>query len=368
MGAPTIGRRLLIAAVILVAEFAVLEAGLRVHAAFEGTTTFQSLFMDDPVVGTRLRPNARIQFTTDEFTAEVAINEQGVRDDRPIGPKPPGERRIVVLGDSLVLSVQVSFEDTFCQRLERRLNAAGGVRWRVINAGVQGYGPVQEWLLFDKVVAAFEPDVVLVMPFVANDAIDAADAVASLEAGHAVTATAPATQQVRRIVRASVVLQSVRARWDQLRSKVSMGTPERPLASYLTDPPPIVAQGLAVSRQAIAKIDERARGIGAQTAIALMPARFQTNDPDYGRLVEIVRQAGGELDRDSASRRFAAALAPLELPMTDVQTVLAAQPDREGLFFLQTVHLTPRGHQVVADALFDFLDKSGLIAASAAAR
>jgi hypothetical protein len=104
MRSPSTTRRVLIAAIILIAEFAVLEAGLRVYGAFEGTTTFSSLFMDDPDVGTRLRPNARIRYTTAEFTADIAINEQGVRDDAPIGPKPAGERRIVVLGDSLVLA------------------------------------------------------------------------------------------------------------------------------------------------------------------------------------------------------------------------------------------------------------------------
>jgi hypothetical protein len=100
--------RWLLLVVIFVAEFAVLEAGLRVYGSFEGTTVFQSLFMDDPAVGQRLRPGARIRYTTVEFTADIAINAQGVRDDEPIGPKPPGERRIVVIGDSLVLSVQVA--------------------------------------------------------------------------------------------------------------------------------------------------------------------------------------------------------------------------------------------------------------------
>ena len=226
---------------------------------------------------------------------------------------------------------------------------------------MQGYGPVQEWLLFDKVAAAFDPDIVLVVPFVANDATDAADALASLEAGHVVKTTQPSVQWIRRIVQSSVVLQSVRARWDQLRSRVSMGTPERPLASYLTNPPPVVAQGLEVSRRAIGQIAQRASALGARTAIALMPARFQTNDPDFQRLDVTVRHAGGVLDRDSASHRFHDALEPLGLPMTDLQTVLARQPDREGLFYQQTVHLTPRGHRVVADALWDFLQTTGLL-------
>ena len=72
-----------------------------------------------------------------------------MRDDEEIGPKAPDERRIVMLGDSLVLSVQVPFAQTFGELLERRLNARpSAYRYRVINAGVQGYGPVEELLFF----------------------------------------------------------------------------------------------------------------------------------------------------------------------------------------------------------------------------
>ena len=97
---------------------------------------------------------------------------------RDIGPKPPGERRVVVLGDSLVLAVQVPREATFCARLEARLNAGApaGVRYRVINAGVQGYGPVEELLFYRRVASRFDADLVLVATFVANDAVEAFDA------------------------------------------------------------------------------------------------------------------------------------------------------------------------------------------------
>jgi hypothetical protein len=361
---PPAARRWFVLLLILIVEFAALEAGLRVYGASEGTTTFQSLFMTDPDVGSRLRPGASIRYTTVEFTTDIAINAQGVRDDAPIGPKPPGERRIVVLGDSLVLSVQVPLAETFCKDLERRLNAAGGPgRWRVINAGVQGYGPVQEWFFFDKVAAAFQPDIVLIVAFVGNDAVEAADSAPSLDAGRPIEDTQPALNRMRRLVRSSVVLQYVRLRWDQLRGRLATGTPDRPLVSYLADPPPIVQEGLDVSRRAFGLIADRARGLGARTGIVLMPARFQTDDPDFGRLAETVRQAGGRLERNAATERFQTALAPLGLPMIDLQPPLAAQPDRIGLFFQRNVHLTPRGHAVVGDLLFNFLQASGLAGA-----
>jgi GDSL-like Lipase/Acylhydrolase family len=357
-------RRLLVLLVVVVAEFAVLEAGLRLRGGTEAAPAFQQLFMDDPAVGTRLRPNAHAVYTTVEFSTHLAINAQGVRDDADIGPKAPGERRVVVLGDSLVLSVQVPLAETFCKLLEGQLNEADHRHhWRVINAGVQGYGPVDDWLFFDHVAAAFQPDVVLIVVFVGNDATEANDKASWLDAGHPprTSTGAAAVNWLRRAVRASMVLQIVRLRVDLLKSKLTTPAPERPLSAYLAHPPPDVAHGLDVARRAFGRIVARATAEGARTGVVLMPARFQTDDADFHNLAETIRQAGGTLVRNAATDRFRQALAPLGVPMLDLLPVLAAQPDRQGLFFQRNVHLTPRGHRVVAGALFTFLETSGLV-------
>jgi len=359
--------RIVLALVILLAEFALLEAGLRAFHGAESGPAFQSLFMQDPRVGYRLQPGARARYTTQEFSTDIAINGQGVRDEAEIGPKAPDERRIVVLGDSLVFSVQVPFEQTFCHLLEVELNraAVGGVRWRVINAGVQGYGVVDEYLLFRHVVEQFDPDLVLIAAFPGN-AASVADKEAWLENdGPVATAQEAAVTGMRRLVRASMVLQQVRLRYDQIRGRFSTRTPEVPLASFLKNPPPRVAHGLDVARRATGMIAKRAEAVGARTAVLLMTARFETDDPDFGRLAQVVAGAGGELDRHSATVRYREALAPLGLPTFDMLPVLSAQPDRGGLFFQQNVHFTPRGHVVAADAIFDFLVSSGLAADAA---
>jgi hypothetical protein len=351
-------RRLFVLLVILVAEFAALEAGLRLAGGSEASPSFRALFMTDPEVGHRLRPNARTRYSTVEFTTDLAINAQGVRDDEPLGPKAVDERRVLVLGDSLVLSVQVPLAATFCERLETRLNAADPAhRWRVINGGVQGYSPVEEWFFFDRIGAAFQPDVVLVMPFVGNDAVESNDRESWLDQGRPPQSSTgeAALTRLRRLRRESMALQIIGLRLDLLRSRLTTPGPERPLSSYLADPPPDVTHGLEVARRAIGLIADRAAAIGARTGLALMPARFQTDDADYGRLAEIVRHGGGTLVRNSASERFRAALAPLGLPLVDLQPILAAEPDRMGLFFQRNIHLTPRGHEVVAEALLRFL-------------
>lgn len=344
--------------IILLAQFVVLEAGLRWHGGSEASPAFQQLFMQDPRVGHRLRPGAAARYTTTEFSTDIVINAQGVRDDRPIGPKAPGERRVVILGDSLVLSVQVDLQTTFAKHLERGLNASGGgSTWRVINAGVQGYGPVDEWLFYKNVIDPLEPDLVLIMVFVGNDAVEAHDKESWIAAdGPPVTGGGDvAAGQVRRIIRSSMVLQNVRFRWDLLKLAVEGPSAERPLTSYLESPPPDVANGLVVSRRAFSLIAEKAAARGARTAFAFMPARFQTDDADHARLDAIVTAGGDTLLRHAATERFQQALAPLALPTFDLLPVLQAQPQRQELFFQENVHLTPRGHQVVGDALLSFV-------------
>ena len=144
----------LLCAVVLV-QFGLVEAGYRLRGGSEAAPEFQRLFTPDPVLGYRLKPGATARFTTAEFDSRITINQAGVR-DREIEPKAPGERRLVVLGDSLVMAVQVPLEDTFVARLERRLNASAvpPATYRVINAGVQGYGPVEEYLFHRDVTSA----------------------------------------------------------------------------------------------------------------------------------------------------------------------------------------------------------------------
>ena len=290
-----------------------------------------------------------------------------MRDDDDIGPKAPNERRVVVLGDSLVLSVQVPLAETFEKRLEARLNAADPAHhWRVINAGVQGYSPIDEYFSMSTSRRRFSPTSCSSSrsrattrpkrPIASRGSI-----------GHPPKAAAPAAAAatVRRLTRSSMVLQIVRLRLDLLKSRLTTATPERPLASYLKDPPAEVMHGFDVAARAFDLIAKRAAEDGASTGLVLMPARFQTDDGDYGRLAEAVRAAGGVLDRDAPTERFKHAIAPLGLPTFDLLPTLEAQPDRVGLFFQRNVHLTPRGHQVVGDALFGFLESSGLAARAA---
>ena len=351
----------------MAAEFGVFEAALRTWGSSEAAPAFQGLFANDPVIGYRLKPGARVRFATTEFDTPIAINSAGVRDDEEIGPKAANERRILVLGDSLVLSVQVPFRQTFCELLEQRLNATSrGIRYRVINGGVQGYGPVQELLFFRSILPAVQPDLVLETLFVGNDAEDAVSSESLLDGAARPTSEAlheAATIRLRRLVRRSMVLQVLRLRAVAATERFTRtaGPPEPPLQSYAAHPSPRIAHGLAVVRRVVEEMAVDASATGARTAVMLMPARFQVDDADYERLREAVAQGGGELIRDAASERFASALQEVRVPRVDTLPALRSALPGPDVFFQQTVHLTPRGHEIVAAALERFLRESGLL-------
>lgn len=359
-------RRALLFLAIVAAQFALFETALRVWGHSEAAPAFQAIFMPDPVIGYRLRPNSHTRFVTAEFDTEIDINDQGVRDDEHIGPKPPNERRIVVLGDSLVLSVQVDAKETFCRLLQDRLNRDGGpIRYRVINAGVQGYGPVEELLFFREVAKAFQPDLVVSTLFVGNDAEEAVGSAPRLQ-GTARPLTDVMSESVsnrlRRIVRRSMVLQVIRLRAMSVSDRLSnwISPPEPPLQSYAEKPAPRIGEGLRISRECVQAIVDEATGVGARTMVMLMPARFQVDDADYGHLKEAVEGTGGKLLRDGATARFDQAMAAIPVPRFDALPALRAALPGPDVFFQQTVHLTPRGHQIVAQALEEFIRSHGL--------
>lgn len=356
--------RVAIVVAVTLAQFVLFEAGLRLQAGSEAAPEFRALFADDERIGHVLNPGATAHYSTVEFSTDISINHEGVRDEE-LGPKQPNERRIVVLGDSLVMAVQVPLAETFTKRLEARLNATGrATRYRVINAGVQGYGPVEEQLFFEKIAPTLQPDLVLIGVYVGNDAIEAADSASKLDPDAASTAAAAADdllEQARRVARRSMVLQIARLRVQTLLARVRTATPERPLLTYLATEDPLVTRGLAVTARSIQAIQADAARYDAPVAVVLLPARLQVNDRNFADLAATVRAAGGRLERNAATTRFLRMLQTLDVPVLNVLPGFEARPDREQLYFLRTAHLTPLGHEALAEQLERFLRTEGLV-------
>jgi len=350
---------------VAIVQFGLFEAGLRLKGGTEAAPEFQRLFMADPALGYRLKPGATARFKTAEFDTSIAINTAGLR-DREIGPKAPGERRLIVLGDSLVMAVQVPLRDTLTAQLERLLNADAvpPATFRVINAGVQGYGPVEEYLFYRDVAAALQPDIVILALYAGNDAVEAAGTGHRLQehrpggpANESLSLVDRFTQWRRRVIRRSMVLQVVRLRVSTVLYRFNWRQPEvdLPLRAYLPEAPPEIARGLDVMTEAVSRLDALTRSQGAQLVVLLLPARFQVDDEDFQRLRDMVARLGETLERDRATERFKSALEKLGVPVIDVLPSLRHAARRADVFMRSTAHFTPSGHETIARALQQYL-------------
>jgi len=106
-------------------------------------------------------PNTTYWQRTPEVNVRVHINSQGIRADEDIPlEKPPGVKRIVVLGDSYGMGYEVDLKYAFTTQMTNILNAAGE-NVQVVNLSVSGYGNAEELLMLEHRGFAFHPDLVL---------------------------------------------------------------------------------------------------------------------------------------------------------------------------------------------------------------
>lgn len=174
--------RALAAAALAVTSIAgvlvIFEIGLRLtgHVAIYEMYSKPSLFWrHDELLGWSHEPGSRGVFVGPrpwpiEFRAHVEINSLGLRGPE-IGPPAPGERRVLLLGDSVVAGFEVEYGQTFGAQLEPMLSDRLGAPVRTINAGVRGYGTDQSYLYFRERGWRLSPDLV-VFHHAGNDPAD----------------------------------------------------------------------------------------------------------------------------------------------------------------------------------------------------
>jgi hypothetical protein len=102
------------------------------------------------------------------YAVEFRYNSLRFR-DAPFGPKRPGVRRVIVVGDSFTEGEGVKEPDTTVRVLGRLLNAAEPGRWEVLNCGRRGQDFPALFETFEEVLP-FEPDVLL-YAMVLNDPV-----------------------------------------------------------------------------------------------------------------------------------------------------------------------------------------------------
>lgn len=165
-------RNLGVAAASVLGTLALLEAGVRLFAPVPLVASDLFLATSGDAGGPRtpelqqrsarrwLQPNVHCRHTTDEFDVAVRINSKGLRDaERPYA-KPPGARRLLMIGDSFTFGYGVEESQRFASLLQNSLRAHDP-RAEVIDAGVPSWSTADELLFLREEGWKYHPDAVV---------------------------------------------------------------------------------------------------------------------------------------------------------------------------------------------------------------
>lgn len=134
---------------------------------YEEESVFQT--STNPLLGYTLKPNFRSTSTNCDHYFPYT-NQHGQRDVERELEKPPGVKRVVMLGDSVVAGSGVcDLEQGLSRNLERNLKDKN---IEILNFGVPGYCTLSEVAYLKSFGLQFNPDSVAVV-YVSNDFVDA---------------------------------------------------------------------------------------------------------------------------------------------------------------------------------------------------
>lgn len=174
--APRIARKLAISAASLVLVLGGAELLCRVAGLGPAADYFK--WQADPEVGFLPMPDQQTWFgkadpVTGAGLVPIRINHFGQRGEDYELAKPAGERRVVVLGDSLTMGQGVLDGETYPYRLGEVLRARDGEgrRTRVINAGVNSWTSWNYAQWVEQRLPEFHADLLVVGLYLGNDMV-----------------------------------------------------------------------------------------------------------------------------------------------------------------------------------------------------
>jgi hypothetical protein len=371
---PSIKARIALVIVGLCLPLLLAEIVLRVAGAFlPGDYQTVSFAEAHPEFGRRNRPGAGWKKTS-EYTSWIEINSKGLRGAEIDYPKPPGEFRILITGDSFTFAEQVNQNETFAQLLEDRLNQEGGGRaFRVLNAGSNGWATANEAIYLTKEGIRFAPDLVIVALYLGNDVSDNYRRVATVSdavAADLALRGADAFDGPRRVLRRSEL-------YTVFESGVLAKLPwwQDDGGNYSSDRKPPRTQAEADEAWAITeKLLDRMRDVsgsqGARFMVMVVPSAVSvaqrgtanvTDDEDGEE-----EEEGGDEVRpgfEDPHGTLAELTERANMPALDLLPAMRRADNRtkERLYYRQNAHFTAAGHTVAADELHDFLVERGLL-------
>lgn len=257
----------------------------------------------------RLPPGAKLTY---------ALNSYGLRGRDPV----PGRPNVLFVGDSFTFGEGVRdgepFVDVVGQALGTRMTPAP----QTVNAGVPGYGSVQEAARLPSLLEAFRPRAVVVV-YVPNDPVPVDDSIDRNDL-LAVPVDAPALRIVR-LARAVLGHETANRDVEQWYESYYFGGRRAEWDR---------------ARDALAAMKRASEAAGARFGVVHFPLIHRLSERPLRRIEETV----------------AAACRAMGAPYLDLTPVLAREPDRALWLHPTDHHPDPLAHRIAADAIAPFVE------------
>jgi hypothetical protein len=327
-------KRLVLAALSILMNLVVAEVACRLIG--DPRSPHEPVYAVDEEVGFRPSPGF------DDGVVRITAN--GFRDDEPVpSAKPPGEIRVLFLGDSFVYAAHVAFADVVTERLEQAMAPAGRVR--VINAGCPAWSTVHERFLLERHGIALAPDVVVVGLFVGNDVMESASGDRwHVNEDHSLGVHVHVSSLRKRVLRSSALYR--RIEWmrrslrdsdeailrDALDFEVEQLRLEQWRRGAAEEPP--LSEGWRLVEESLAAMRDLVRGRGAELLVAVFPDEAQV---DERIRAETVRRSSPPIDfadyeLDQPQRLVGRICVRLGIDGVDLLPAMRARGARGGLF------------------------------------
>ena len=301
------------------------------------------MFRYEPTLGWELAPDWAGRHWRREYDVAYRVNRLGFRADTRFADDRSGPL-VAVVGDSFTFGLGVGDDETFVHALDAGLRPGGCAA----NFAVPGTSTDQQALLLERRLVHFRPAVVVVVVYLANDLIDILRAY-PVQAANAKPffALGPAGLELR-----NVPVPQQRQPVDDARAALRhaiLGEAEH--HGDAADRPAAIEAGLDASLTLFEAIVDRMAGAcepaGAELVLALLAGRSHLERP---------RSLSAQYQEHARARILAWAEGQA-LPVIDLAGALRerAAGARTGWYFRRDGHLTPAGHQVVAELLLSEL-------------
>lgn len=338
----------------------------------------RSISERDTVIGRRYYPMMDELIYDHEQGEPVRFrtNQFGFRGDVIAKIKPPGVKRVAILGDSYTASQALPEEETFCHQLQCLLNRSIGTEsWEVYNFGIPGSGTGQELALYRGVVRQLDIDAVIIAFGNATDVRDNSVELSSNPIIQFVLNDSGELEQVAMSARRVGVSQTLN-RYSKFYAwqKRKLGSLSRHLFKetnrsttrehiYAENESPAFTRAWDLTHTILNVFRDECRESGVELFVAALPSAYQVY-PDH--FAEICEQSdtNDQMDPMHPDTRIAKICEDLELPFVSLTPAFQAatpshsyQCEEEHLFFGGVGHFNSNGSELVAKQIHNLLEQ-----------